>query len=176
LISAGGTTAAYLRARLERSHPDITERPIIRIIVPARYVKRSISSVNPRFSRRSPWSMSAIISSSTRRQLPKGASRCRSFTILRPWTSSAASRVNHRFSVGNAAITVTPRRGHTGFTQKPDIAAVFLPQQSHLFGEAPSDPGIATIGEQFHKNGTLYVQYRKKLIKEGGDHWVPHRP
>jgi hypothetical protein len=52
---------------------------------------------------------------------------------------------------------------------------VLVAKQSHFLGETPADLGVAAIGEKFNKNGALNLQYRKKLIKEAGNHWVPHR-
>src|SRR5580700_1509570 len=105
--------------------------------------------------------MSAIISSSTRRQLPSGPSRCRSLTILRPWMSSAASRVNHRLSLGNAAITVTPAEATRVLPRNQISRACSRRQQAHFFGEAPADLGVAAVGEKLDQNRSVDLQHRK---------------
>ena len=58
-------------------------------------------------STRRPLSMPAMISSSTRRQLPSGPSRCTLRIMRRPWISSVVSRVSQRRSRGKAAMNVT---------------------------------------------------------------------
>jgi len=54
----------------------------------------------------------------------------------------AASRVNHRLSLGNAAITVTPAEGQGSCpgTRRRDRVVCAAP---HFFGKAPSDLGIS---------------------------------
>jgi hypothetical protein len=52
---------------------------------------------------------------------------------------------------------------------------MLVAKQSYFLGKTPPDLGVAAAGEKFNWNGALYLQYRKKLFKEAGDHWVPHR-
>jgi hypothetical protein len=55
----------------------------------------------------------------------------------------AASRVNHRLSLGNAAITVTPAEATRVLPKNQTSRPSLFAQQPHFFGKAPSDLGIS---------------------------------
>src|ERR1700751_4384884 len=60
--------------------------------------------------------------------------------------------------------SLLPRRRE--FCPKPDIPAMLVAKLSYFLGKTPADLSVTAVGEKFNKNGPLYIQYRKKLIKE----------
>lgn len=111
----------------------------------------------------------------TRRQLPNGPSRWRSFIIRRPWINSAASRVNQRFALGNAAMIVTPAEATRVLPRNHISRPCCWRSRRTFFGEPTADLGVAAIGEKLDENGAVDLQDRQQLVKEARDHRMADR-